>query len=341
MRRIASRIKSLWLILLISFFSFINTTTMAAESATDTTYNKIKKRGVLKCGVGNNDPGFAQRNIDGTWIGFDVDFCRAIAAATLGNANAVDFLPLDSLNRLNVLQRGDIDVLLRTTTWTYSRDTSMGLDFTGTIFFDTQGILAHKQSGVTNFSDLAGKTICANRGTTSLNNLKEAIKQSNLAVKVLELASQEGRWRAFLSRECDAVTADKSDLLAKISTFKNSTEKYFLLDENVSNEPLSPAVRDDDRQWFDIVKWVVFSTITAEQLGMSSENAVTYQGRLNHLPSNSLGLPQDWVKQVILQVGNYQEIFDRNIGINSPIKLDRGNNKLVQKGGLLYAMPFR
>lgn len=337
----AARIKHTWLVLLLSIFSAINTPILAADKNIGITYNQIQQRGVLRCGVGNNDPGFAQRNVDGTWVGFDVDFCRAIAAATLGNADAVDFLSLDSLNRLGALQRGDVDVLLRTTTWTYSRDTDMGIDFTGIVFFDTQGILVHKQTGITKLADLAGKTICANRGTTSIHHLKEITKQFKQEAKVLELASQEGRWRAFLSRECDAVTADKSDLLAKISTFKDSADKYLLLNEDLSNEPLSPAVRDDDRQWFDIVKWVVFSTITAEHIGMNSENARTHRGELGHLSSTSLGLPQDWAKQVILQVGNYQEIFDRNLGVGSTIRLDRGRNKPVEQGGLLYAMPFR
>ncbi len=336
-----TKIKQLSLSALLAVALAFESIAYADSSVVGETLSKTRARSVLTCGVGSSDPGFAQHDVSGEWTGFDVDFCRAIAAATLGDAQAVEYVTLDSLNRLRALQNGSVDVLLRTTTWTYSRDTTMGLDFAGTVLFDTQGILVHKNAGTTIPADLKGKTICANRGTTSLGNLKEFVTKAKIDVTILALESQEGRWRAFFNRECDAITADKSDLRAKVSTLVNGVDKYQLLEADISNEPLGVVVRDDDRQWFDIVKWVVMATIAAEEQGMTSENAQEYAELFQQSAADKLGLKPDWVFQVISQVGNYEEIFERNVGQQSSIRLERGLNRLYSEGGLLYAMPFR
>jgi general L-amino acid transport system substrate-binding protein len=305
------------------------------------TLSAIQERGYVICGVGTNDIGFANQNKQGFWTGFDVDFCRAIAAAVLKNDQAIKFIPLDSQNRFRALQQEQIDVLIRTTTWTLSRDTNMQLDFAGVTLFDEQGVLVHKHVAGDSLKTMAGLSICANIGTTSLENLTEYIVLNKLNIKVLKLATQEGRWRAFFNRECDAITADRSDLYAKLSTFGKSSQEYRILDTHISKEPLGPVVRDEDRQWFDIVKWVVYAIILAEEKNITSSDIVDQLKQFKAPMSPNLGLDPEWPEQVIRSVGNYAQIYDRNLGVNSEIKIERGINNLWTNEGLLYAMPFK
>ncbi|MEH6445245.1 MAG: amino acid ABC transporter substrate-binding protein [Oceanospirillaceae bacterium] len=305
------------------------------------TLKSVRDRGYLICGVGTNDIGFATQDKQGLWVGFDVDFCRAIAAAVLNNDQAIKFIPLDSQNRFRALQQGNIDVLIRTTTWTLSRDTNMQLDFAGVTLFDEQGILVHNHISGDSLQNMDGLSVCANIGTTSLDNLMAHISSNKLNINVLKLATQEGRWRAFFNRECDAITADKSDLLAKLSTFTKAKNKYRVLDEYIAKEPLGPVVRDDDRQWFDIVKWVIYAIILAEEKNITSIDLANKIKKFDAPASPNLGLDLQWPEYVIKSVGNYAQIYERNLGAHSSIKIKRGINSLWTDGGLLYAMPFK
>lgn len=305
------------------------------------TLKSVRDRGYLICGVGTNDIGFATQDKQGQWVGFDVDFCRAIAAAVLNNDQAIKFIPLDSQNRFRALQQENIDVLIRTTTWNLSRDTNMQLDFAGITLFDEQGILVHNHINGESLKDIDGLSVCANIGTTSLDNLNTHIVANKLNINVLKLATQEGRWRAFFNRECDAITADKSDIFAKLSTFSDAKNKYRVLKDHIAKEPLGPVVRDDDRQWFDIVKWVIYAIILAEEKNITSADLNKKTKHFDAPATPNLGLDRQWPAYVIQSVGNYAQLYDRNLGVKSPIKIERGINNLWTKGGLLYAMPFK
>lgn len=313
----------------------------AESSIQGQTLQAVRDRGYLICGVGTNDIGFAARDKQGQWVGFDVDFCRAIAAAVLENDQAIKFIQLDSQNRFSALQAGNIDVLIRTTTWTLSRDTNMQLDFAGVTLFDEQGILVHNHVTADSLEQMDGVSICANNGTTSLDNLTALIASKKLNINVLKLATQEGRWRAFFNRECDAITADRSDLFAKLSTLSNPTKKYRVLNSYIAKEPLGPVVRDSDRQWFDIVKWVIYAIILAEEKSIVASDVTDKLQQFEAPASARLGLDPKWPSYVVQSVGNYAQIYDRNLGVDSPINIPRGINRLWTQGGVLYAMPFK
>jgi general L-amino acid transport system substrate-binding protein len=259
----------------------------------------------------------------------------------LKNDQAIKFIPLDSQNRFRALQEEKIDVLIRTTTWTLSRDTNMALDFAGVTLFDEQGVLVHNHITADSLINMDGLSICANIGTTSLDNLVALIASKKLNINVLKLATQEGRWRAFFNRECDAITADRSDLFAKLSTFSNASKKYRVLNDYIAKEPLGPVVRDDDRQWFDIVKWVIYAIVLAEEKNITSADLTNKLKQFDAPVSPNLGLSPKWPSYVIQSVGNYAQIYDRNVGVDSSIKIPRGINSLWIEGGLLYAMPFK
>lgn len=305
------------------------------------TRSAVQDRGYLICGVGIDDVGFASRQADGRWTGFEVDFCRAVAAAVLNDAEAVEFVPLDSLNRLRVLQDGQVDVLFRTTTHNFTRDVTLGLEFPAITYYDTQKVLVFADTGASNLTDLDGMTICANSGTTSIDNIRVAIERAGISVEILEIASQSGRWRAFFGRECQAVTADGSDLAARVASQPQYRTDFALLEDDISNEPLGAVVRQSDPEWVHIVRWVVNLTIAAEanDLGQGSD---TDQIADIGLPSgDTLGLANTWGADVITQVGNYGEIFERNLGAGSPLNLPRGLNRLWSDGGLMYPLPMQ
>ncbi|EKF20176.1 transporter substrate-binding domain-containing protein [Nitratireductor pacificus] len=300
----------------------------------------VQERGYLICGVGVDDIGFATQTVNGNWVGFEVDLCRGVAAAVLEDANAVEFVPLDSLNRLNVLAEGGVDVLFRTTTYNFARDVMRGFEFPAITYYDVQRVLVFADTGATRLRDLDGRTICANSGTTSIDNIRAAIARAGIDTDVLEIASQSGRWRAFFGRECDAVTADGSDLAARIASQPQYRDDFVFLEEEISNEPLGAVVRDDDTKWTQIIRWVVNLTIVAEAADVGQSSDAASLASL-HIPGGAgLGLKDGWGASVIRQVGHYGEIFDRNLGAGSDLKLPRGLNRLWKDGGLMYPLPM-
>ena len=316
------------------------------------TLEAVKQRGFLQCGVADVGPGLSHVSETGQWAGFFVDFCRAVAAATLGRADAVDFVLTDTGNRFEVLGSGAIDVLASTHTWTLVRDASLGVDFVGIQFYDGQGFLAHKSFGAKSLSEVGAATVCVQAaGTTTEKNLADYIRLKNPQMEAITFQSLEGRVSAFLRRRCDILTTDRLHLVGILASRVANPSDYVLFPELISKEPIGPVVRDNDPQWFDIVKWVIFATIAAEEKGVTSANIAAMRGsedpevrRLLGVDpglGKSLGLDEAWAARIIEQVGNYGEIFERNLGKNTPLGLERGLNALWTEGGLMYAPPLR
>ncbi|CAN5677566.1 amino acid ABC transporter substrate-binding protein [soil metagenome] len=311
---------------------------------------EVQARGSLICGVNGGLPGFSLLAEDGTWSGFDVDFCRALAAAVLGDADAVEFRPLGTDDRGPALQLGEIDVLIRNTTWTLTRDAQWG-HFGPTTFYDGQGIMVHAESGAETLEDLAGATICVQSGTTTELNLTDQFRARDIEFSAQVYTDIEETYTTYEEGRCDAVTSDLSQLAARKTTFSDP-DAHVILDAVLSKEPLGPVAPFGDEQWFTIVKWVTFATIEAEELGITDENVAEMvetsedpvvrrflgvEGELGSL----IGLENDFVVDVISAVGNYRAIFARNIGTDTPLGLSRGVNSLWTDGGLLYSPPFR
>ncbi|MFB9353540.1 amino acid ABC transporter substrate-binding protein [Sneathiella chinensis] len=315
------------------------------------TLQKVRERGYLLCGVGDHDFGFAERDTNGKWHGFDVDLCRAIATATLGEPDKVRFIPVDSQSRLPALLAGEIDVLFRTTTWTMQRDSTIAIDFTRVMLFEVQGVIARGELGITSLKEVRQGTICVNAGTTSHLNLREYLEVHNPGLDILVLETQEGRWQAFFNGRCDLMSSDLMDLQAGKVMLAPSSEDMTLLTDIISKEPLAPAVRNEDAAWFDIIKWVLNGVIALEENRISSTNI---DERLTGLSGEAkrmlgpdvtlgktLGLDAGWLERIARDVGNYGEIFERNLGQASPFKIERKHNRLWTEGGLIYAMPLR
>ncbi len=307
----------------------------------------VKSRGKLICGVNDALPGFsALDKTSGQFKGFDADFCRAIAAAVLGDATKVEFRPLNTGQRGPALQTGEIDVLIRNTTWTVSRDDAWGL-FAPTTFYDGQGMMVKKSLGAKTLQDLKGATICVQSGTTTELNLTDQMRAAGVDFKPVVFADIDPTYNAFEQGRCDAVTSDKSQLAARRTVFK-TPDDYVIMDVTMSKEPLGPATPLGDDQWFNVVKWTVFATFQAEESGVTSKNVddmmnskdptirrlLDVEGDLN----KGLGLDKGWVAKVLKAVGNYGEIYDRNL---TPLGLPRGPNKPWTQGGLLYSPPYR
>ncbi|HAC63483.1 MAG TPA: amino acid ABC transporter substrate-binding protein [Cyanothece sp. UBA12306] len=327
-----------------------NSTSPTGKSATSgSRLATIKERGTLICGINGEVPGFSFVDEKGQYSGLDVDICRAIASALFNDPSKVEYRKLSAQERLTAVQSGEVDVLSRNTTWTMSRDTSVGMEFAPTIFYDGQGIMASKASGATKLTDLSGKSICVLAGTTTEQNLADQMRKEGVTdynpvvsddVDALYAAYQEGR--------CEAVTSDRSQLVARRSIFPQKND-HVILDVVMSKEPLSPVVADGDSAWFDAVKWITYATIQAEEFGITSENLATFENSkdpnirrflgLDDKLGEDMGLPNDFVVSIIKNVGNYGEIYERNIG--QPLNLERGLNQLWTNGGLLYAPPFR
>lgn len=310
----------------------------------------VQGRGQLICGVNGSLPGFSVLDEStGTYSGFDADFCRAIAAAVLGDPSKVEFRPLTAAQRGPALQTGEVDVLIRNTTWTISRDNTWG-EFAPTTFYDGQGLMVRGDLGVSSIEDLAGATICVQSGTTTELNITDAFRARGLEFTPLVFAEIDPTYAAYDEGRCDAVTSDRSQLAGRRTTFADPAA-HVILDDVLSKEPLGPVVPMGDPQWFDIVKWVVFATFEAEELGITSDNVASMVGGENPVVRRLLGdegdlgqamaLPNDWVVKVISGVGNYGQIFDRNLGPDTPFGLARGLNALWTDGGLLYSPPFR
>jgi len=309
----------------------------------------VQSRGKLICGVNDALPGFsALDKATGQFSGFDADYCRAIAAAVLCDSKAVEFRPLNTGQRGPALQTGEIDVLIRNTTLTVSRDTAWGL-FAPTTFYDGQGMMVRKTLGVKTLKDLKGATICVQSGTTTELNLTDQMRAIGADFKPVVFADIDPTYAAYEQGRCDAVTSDKSQLAGRRTVFKTPAE-HEILDLTMSKEPLGPAVPLGDDQWFNVVKWVVYATFQAEESGITTKNVdemtnsadpVIKRLLTDEALAKGLGLDKNWVVKVIKAVGNYGEIYDRSLGPNTPLNLPRGPNKPWTQGGLLYAPPYR
>lgn len=315
------------------------------------TLGTVRDRGILRCGGNQALPGFGYLDPDtGNITGFDVDYCRAIAAAVLGDADAMELIPTTGTSRFPTLQSGEIDALVRNTTWTTSRDTELGFDFAPITFFDGQGMMVRKDSGVTSLADLAGGTICVQAGTTTEKNLADVYRGMGVNIESQVYPDADSTRDAYDSGACDGFTTDKSGLVAS-QILLSDPDAHTILDETMSKEPLGPLTRHGDNNWGDIVSWVVFCTFAAEEYGMTSDNVDSMLGGDDPVIQNilgeagsyytALGLDADWCYQVIKQVGNYEEIYNRHLGPDTPFNLPRGLNTQYTDGGLLYAMPFR
>jgi len=314
------------------------------------TLQSVKDRGTLSCGVSQGLPGFSAPDDKGNWTGLDVDVCRAIAAAIFNDPSKVKFVPLSAKDRFTALQSGEIDVLSRNSTWTLSRDTSLGLNYTGITYYDGQGFLVRKSLKVNSALELNGASICVQTGTTNEQNVSDYFKANNMKYELIAFSTADETIKAYESGRCDVFTSDVSQLYAERLKLAAPTD-HAVLPEVISKEPLGPVVRHGDDQWFDIVKWTLFAMVNAEELAITQKNvddmAKSAKPELKRIfgtdgsLGEQLGLTKDWVTRIIKAVGNYGESFDRNVGAGSKLQIARGLNKLWNQGGLQYAPPIR
>jgi general L-amino acid transport system substrate-binding protein len=314
-------------------------------------FDAVKDKGFVQCGVNVGLAGFSNPDDAGNWSGIDVDVCRAVAAAVFGDAEAVKFTPLTSKERFTALQSGEVDVLSRNTTWTLNRDSALGLDFTGVTYYDGQGFMVPKSLGVKSALELDGASVCVQTGTTTELNLADYFRANNMSYTPVVFERGDEARTAYEQGRCDTLTTDQSGLYAERIGLANPDD-HMVLPEVISKEPLGPAVRHGDNQWGDVVRWTLYAMLEAEELGVNSQNvddekANSTNPNVRRLlgvegdMGQGLGLPADFGYQVVKQVGNYGEVFERNIGMGSPLKIERGLNALWTDGGLQYAMPVR
>ena len=314
------------------------------------TLEDVKAKGFVQCGVNPSLIGFGVPDEKGEWSGLDVDFCRAVAAAIFNDATKVKYTPLTAKERFTALQSGEVDLLSRNTTWTMSRDSSLGLNFAGVIYYDGQGFMVHKSLGVSSALELSGAKVCTQTGTTTELNLADFFRSHNMPYEVVAYEKNEEVLQAFEAGRCDVYTTDASGLYAERLKLANPDE-IVILPEIISKEPLGPAVRQGDDKWFTLVKWTLFALINAEELGLSKANIdekktsdnpeikrfVGVEGDFG----TGIGLTNDWAYNIVKNVGNYGEIFDANVGPSTKLGIARGLNNLWSKGGILYAPPIR
>jgi general L-amino acid transport system substrate-binding protein len=335
----------------IPLFALLAAALLATASASPgATLESVQGRGKLLCGVNTGLPGFSSVDQNGNWTGLDVDFCRAVAAATLGDADKVELKPLTAKERFTALQSGEIDLLSRNTTWTLGRDTAQGLNFTGVIYYDGQGFMVSKSLGVKSARELDGAAVCILAGTTTELNLADYFRTHGMQYEPVVFDTADQTSRGFETGRCDVLTSDQSQLYG-LRIKLAEPDKAAVLPEVISKEPLGPAVRQGDDAWFNIVRWTLFALVNAEELGVTSDNVDTMKSSSNPEvrrllgaeggADSGLGLAPDWVAGVIKQVGNYGEVFRRNVGADSPLQIERGLNALWNNGGLQYAPPFR
>jgi general L-amino acid transport system substrate-binding protein len=323
---------------------------LSVQSATAQTLKTVKDRGMVACGVSQGLPGFSSPDDKGNWTGIDVDICRAVAAAIFNDPTKIKFVPLSAKDRFTALQSGEIDVLSRNTTWTLSRDTTLGANFTGVTYYDGQGFMVRKSLKVNSALELNSASVCVQTGTTTEQNLADFFKSNNMKYEVVAFAGGDETVKAYESGRCDAFTTDASGLYAYRLKMA-SPDDHVVLPEIISKEPLGPMVRHGDDQWFDLVKWVLFAMVDAEELGITQRNidemTKSDKPELKRVLGTDgnfgeqLGLTKDWVIRIVKAVGNYGETFDRNVGAGSPLKIARGLNQLWNKGGIQYAPPIR
>jgi general L-amino acid transport system substrate-binding protein len=326
--------------------------TLCGITATAGTLENVKKADVLKCGVNTGLPGFSEVGSDKKWKGLDVDVCRSVAAAVLGDATKVKFVPLTAKERFTALQSGEIDILSRNTTWTVSRDSSLGANFAGVTYYDGQGFLVSKKLGVRTAKQLDGASVCIQAGTTTELNLADYFNANGMKYQAITYDTTDQVSKGFESGRCDLITSDASQLYALRTKFKNPND-FKVLPQIISKEPLGPLVRQGDDVWFNIVKWSLNAMKAAEEFGITSDN-VDNMMKTSKNPEvkrilgvsgkigEDLKLSSNWAYNIVKQVGNYGESFERNVGKKSPLKISRGlNNLWTTKGGLQYSPPFR
>ncbi|MBF9028828.1 transporter substrate-binding domain-containing protein [Rhodobacterales bacterium HKCCE3408] len=322
-----------------------------AALAQSATLSEVQSRGHLNCGVTTGLVGFAAPNASGEWEGFDVGVCRAVAAAVFGDATAVEFVPTTGQTRFTALASGEVDMLARNTTWTFSRDVDLAFEFVGINYYDGQGFMVPRALGVSSAMELDGATVCIQTGTTTELNLADFFASNNMSYEPVPIETNAEAQQQFLAGACDVYTTDASGLAATRATFEDPSA-YVVLPEIISKEPLGPLVRHGDNEWGDIVRWTLNVLIAAEELGITSANVMelaqgTDNPEINRMLGTEgeygpmLGLSQDWAVNVIAAVGNYGELFEQNIGEATPIGLSRGLNAQWTDGGLLYSPPFR
>ncbi len=318
--------------------------------AADMTVDLVKERGHLRCGVSQGLPGFSNPDDQGNWVGIDVDICRAVAAAIFGDDEKVKYTPLSNKERFAALQSGEVDLLSRNTTWSMHRDTALGLDFTGVNYYDGQGFMVRKELGVTSARALDGAVLCVNLGTTTELNAADYFRTHNMEYKIVTFERADETVAAYDGGRCDVYTTDQSGLYAQRLKLTDP-DAHMILPEIISKEPLGPVVRQGDSQWADIVKWALYAMLEAEELGVTSQNADAMKQSNNPSIRRLLGLDgtfgknlsirEDWAYQIVKHVGNYAESFERNVGKNTPLGIERGLNALWRDGGLHYAPPIR
>ncbi len=320
------------------------------SAASAGTVDEIKKRGMLACGVSQGLPGFSNPDKAGKWSGLDVDLCRAIAAAVLGDANKVTYKPLSSKERFTALQSGEVDLLSRNTTWTLSRDTALGLDFRAVNYYDGQGFMVPKKLGIKSALQLSGAAVCTNTGTTTELNVADYFRANKMEYKIVAFEKADEVIAAYDAGRCDVYTTDRSGVAAQRLKLAKPGD-HIVLPEIISKEPLGPAVRHGDANWGDVVSWAHYAMLTGEEMGITSANVDAKKSATDPAVKRllgtegdmgaKLGLPKDWAYQIIKQVGNYAESYERNVGEKTPLKLARGKNALWTNGGLQYAPPIR
>ena len=321
----------------------------APSVATAGTLDDVRKAGTLRCGVSEGLPGFSDQDASGAWHGFDVDFCRAVSAAVLADPDKVEYVPLSAVERFEALAARKIDVLSRNSTWTMTRDLKLGVDFAGVSYYDGQGFLALVLDGFTSALQLEGARICVIAGTTTEANAATWFASRHMKVSFVTYPTRQEARAAYAARECDVFTADRSALAAERSLLSNPAD-HIILPEVISKEPLGPVTRDDDRTWSDLVRWTLFGLIDAEEGGLTESGLATqaiggaamrqHAIEMGKPAAESLGLAEDWLAVVVARVGNYGEIFERNLGEGSPLGIRRGMNALWTEGGILYAPPM-
>jgi general L-amino acid transport system substrate-binding protein len=334
-----------------SLLALLGILTIPATASAGKTLDAIRQRGQVVCGVNTSAPGFSATDSQGRWRGIDVDLCRAVAAAVLKDATKVRFVPLNSQQRFAALQSGEIDVLSRNTTWSLTRDASLGIVFTGGInYYDGQGFMVPKKLNVTSAKKLSGATVCVQSGTTSEKNVTEYFTANGVKYKSVVFDTAEAVQAAFFAGRCQAYTTDMSDL-AGARTHASNPQDFVVLPEVISKEPLGPSVRRGDDEWFQVVRWAFYAMVEAEELGLTSASADQAKADskdpavrrflgVGEDTGKLLGLDKEWSYRIVKQVGNYGESFEANMGPKTPLGLPRGVNNLWTKGGLMYAPPM-
>jgi general L-amino acid transport system substrate-binding protein len=323
---------------------------LVAASASAATLDDVKAKGHIQCGVSQGVLGFSQPDDQNRWTGLDVDFCRAVAAAIFNDPEAVRFTPLTAKDRFTALQSGEVDILSRNTTWTMGRDTALGLQFAGVTYYDGQGFMVRRDLGVSSASELGGASVCTQTGTTTELNLADYFRANNMNYEVVAFENNAEVIDAYDAGRCDVFTTDASGLYGT-RLILASPDEHMILPEIISKEPLGPVVRQGDDQWFNVVKWTYYALLNAEELGISQDNIdgmmdsdnpeirrlVGAEGSFGE----GIGLSNDWAVNIVKAVGNYGEIFDRNVGPDTPLEIERGVNALWTNGGIQYGMPIR